>query len=85
MNWREINENRKVANEELYIEISDELNIPVEKVKEIIKAQSDMALKTIQTGGLESFIFPYLGKIMVNFRRAQKVHSLKKKNEIIQD
>jgi predicted transcriptional regulator len=75
MKWKKVNEERKVANDAIYIEIADELGIPESKVREYVKSQSDMFLRTIKTGAFETFIMPYLGKAKVNPRRVQVVYS----------
>jgi nucleoid DNA-binding protein len=78
MNWKEVNENRKVINEELYEEVAHELNIPVHRVKEFMQVQSDFIAKVIGTGALETVMLPYMGKIRVNHKKAQIVNSMKK-------
>lgn len=76
MDYRDINQNRRIANEQLYIEVAEELNIPgitSATVKEIVEAQSEFLFDTIRTGGLDNVIFPYLGKFKVNPRKLQAV------------
>lgn len=71
-----INRDRKIANEEIYEEIAEELNIPIELVKEVHNAHSDFTIKIIITGAFESIIYPYLGKIKAKLRSVQKVTNM---------
>ena len=81
MNWKEVNLNRKIANEEIYIEVADELGLTVELVKSIVKEQADLIFSTIKAGEFEGVILPYLGKVQINARKVQKVYAQKIKKQ----
>lgn len=71
--YREINKNKKIANQEVFERISKLLNIPVEVVKEVVESQFEYAARVIKMGGLETIMIPYLGKFKINPRRVSKV------------
>ena len=75
--YKEINANRKIINEELYEQVSEELNIPIHLVKDVISAHSEFTATTIKVGAFESIIFPYLGKVKAKLRTVQKVMQIK--------
>ncbi len=72
MDYKKINENKKVANEEIIEEVSDELGVPADLVREVIDNQFIYASRIIKMGNLEDIIIPYLGKFKPNTRRIVK-------------
>lgn len=71
--YLKINANKKIINEEIYQEIAEEMNMPIERVREIHNAHSEFTVKIIHTGAFESVIYPYLGKVKAKLRTVQKV------------
>ncbi len=70
--YKKANENRKVANEVILEEVADELNLPLDLVREIVDNQFSYAARIIKMGNLENIMIPYLGKFRPNIRRVVK-------------
>lgn len=73
--YKEINENRKICNEEIYEEISEEEGIPISLVKDIHSAHSKFTVTIIKIGAFESIIYPYLGKIKAKLGAVKNIMS----------
>lgn len=70
--YNKINSTRKYCNEEIYEEVSEELKINIDLVKEVISANSEYTVRVIHQGAFESVIYPYLGKIKAKLRSIQR-------------
>jgi hypothetical protein len=70
--YTKVNESIKYCNTELYEECSEELNVNISLVREVVSANSEFIKETVQRGGFESIILPYLGKIKAKLRSVQK-------------
>ncbi len=64
---------KRFCNEEIYEEVSEELRVPIDLVREISKAHSEFARQTIEVGAFESIILPYLGKLKAKLKSVQKM------------
>lgn len=73
VNYKELNANKRFCNDDVLEEISEELDLPKHIVASIVDAQSQFTARTIQSGGLETIIFAYLGKFKINPRQVQKM------------
>jgi hypothetical protein len=62
------------CNEECYQQVAQELNLPLAIVKEIINIQSLAGVRVIQTGGFESLMLPYLGKLRAKPAHVQQIN-----------
>jgi len=67
------NKDKRFCNEEIYEEVSEELQVDINLVREISKAHSEFARQIIETGAFESIILPYLGKIKAQTRKVQRM------------
>lgn len=79
---------QKICNEELYDEVSRELDIHKDIVKEVIHTQSIFTLNTIKRGLFESIRYVYLGKITIKLGKLKSMlrrveENNKKKNGTI--
>lgn len=72
LNYEKVNKERVICNDEIYEEVSEEFEIDINLVKEVIEANSKFTRKVIERGAFESVIFPYLGKIKAKLRSVQK-------------
>lgn len=67
------NKDKRFCNEEIYEEVSEELQLDISLIKEVAKAHSEFARVTIETGAFESIILPYLGKLKAKLKSVQKM------------
>lgn len=70
--YNKINSNRKYCNEDIYDEVSEELKVNINLVKEVVSANSEYTVSIIHQGAFESVIYPYLGKIKAKLRSIQR-------------
>lgn len=73
IDYKKLNENKRFCNDDLIHDIVDKHQIKEDLVREIIEAQSKFAAKIIKSGGLQTIILPYLGKLRVNPYHVQKL------------
>jgi len=64
---------KRFCNEEIYEEVSEELQLPLELVQEVAKAHTDFSRMIIETGAFESITLPYLGKLKAKLKSVQKM------------
>jgi nucleoid DNA-binding protein len=86
MEYRKINENKRVANEDILEEVAEELGLPPDLVREVVDSQFSYTGRVIKMGNFENIIIPYLGKFKPNIRRISKAMENKgkaKNHEII--
>lgn len=73
IDYKKLNASKKFCNEDVIDNVSQELGISKEMVREVMEIQSDFLSSTIKSGGLENVIFVYLGRFRTNPRRIQKM------------
>lgn len=73
IDYQKLNASKRFCNDDLIREVAEKLNISEQLVKEVVEAQAKLAAKTIKSGGLETVILPYLGKLKVNPYHIQKL------------
>jgi hypothetical protein len=64
---------KRFCNEEIYEEVSEELQLPIDLVKEVGQAHSEFSKMIIETGAFENITLPYLGKLKAKLRSVQKM------------
>lgn len=64
------------VNEEVLELVSLELAIPKDKVKEVVKVQSDYTVEKIKEGGFDGVLWPLFGKVKVKIRKVHKYHEV---------
>lgn len=67
---------QKICNDDLYDEVSKEMDIPIDIIKEVVHTQSIFTLNTIKRGLFESVRYVYLGKITIKLGKLR--HMLKR-------
>lgn len=72
MDYTKINANKTFCNDLLYQKVSEELNIDINLVKDIVNVQSLTAVENV-TNGPANIIFKSLGKIKVKYWKSKIV------------
>lgn len=73
VNYKELNEKKRFCNNDVYHEVSEELNLPTALIQLVADSQSKFTASTMKAGGMESITMVYLGKFKVNPRQVQKM------------
>lgn len=64
----------KVCNNELYLEVSKELELNEGLIKDIIQAQSQFTKMIMERGAFEGVRYVYLGKICAKLKKVQMMN-----------
>jgi len=64
---------KRFCNEEIYEEVSEELQVDLSLVQEVAKAHTEFSRMIIETGAFESVTLPYLGKLKAKLKSVQKM------------
>lgn len=71
IDYRKINQNKQFCNQIITEETSEELNLDLSLVKEVIQANEQFARKSIERGAFENVTLPYLGKLKCKHKQVQ--------------
>lgn len=66
----------KIANDELYQEVAEELGISPSRVREAVTFQSRFIAENIKNGMMENFYIPYFGKFKVRVQYIQWINEI---------
>jgi len=74
LDFEKINsKDKRFCNEEIYEEVSEELQVDINLVHEVAKAHSEFSKMIIETGAFENITLPYLGKLKAKLKSVQKM------------
>ncbi len=73
---------KEFANDSIYEEVSNKLNIPLSKVKEYIKEGFFKSIKEeMESGCFNDICIPYLGKLKFNEKKFKAINYYSKLNK----
>jgi hypothetical protein len=73
INYKELNANKRFCNDDVLEATAEELDLPKHLVASIVESQSKLTARTIQSGGLETIMYVYLGKFKINPLQVQRM------------